>query len=179
MMCYQKYIQVSVVLAIFFSSLSSVAQPGWVDVFDSKDRMSFKIPRIHEEVDTLDIRMYAAQKDSITIEVHAVDTKKYIGSHVHTLGPLTSATDTLAVCIDMLLHVTQGTLKSQRTVTHDGRVGKETEIVYQDYGQSLIMVNRFYWFNNRLITFTVTGKSTRSGTISSYKTIVFNSILFY
>ena len=165
------------ILFINFSFYSQ-AQPGWSDIWDWKDRVTFKIPDNYKLVDTLDIRMYAVEKDSITIEMHCVDTKKYIPP-IYTVGSMTSAEDTLGVCIDMLLHVTQGTLKSQRTIRHDGRIGKETEILYEEYGQSMIMLNRFYWFNDRLFTFTITATPSRKITLYSYKTVLFNSIRFH
>jgi len=160
---------------------TSLTATSWPRVINATAGFSFDFPSTFKKYDTLNITGYFIEIDSVQLEVHYVNTTSNRPAVARTSIAPNIRADTLAQFVPMLLQATSGQLVSHQIVTHNAGLvkGKQVQITYiSEDNHATTMYSRFYWFNNKLLTFTATAKNNRAALLATYQSRLFNSINF-
>jgi hypothetical protein len=174
-------------LTLFNTCLLSVqAQTtNWVAINNPIDKYSFSLPGKPLMKDTLQVRFYSYQVDSLlSFQVHQLNNAE-LEPNVNRSQVLEAAlqqsnNDTLRAMIRLMLSTSNADLLSIEDVLVSSKKGIEAGILYKetDTNNPSVSFIRLFYFNKRFISFNVSGTKNDIMRLQNNKTIFFNSISF-
>lgn len=169
-------------LCIGYFELTAQPDTNWVLLNNYNPNFSFKLPDNPQFLDTVNIESYFFKVDStLGIQVHFLDSISLDStSEIFTIALAQTNFDTLRTIGKILLLLSNGTLTSISDLNIDNHKGLEIGFSYNEVtaSEKEYSFNRIFLFDNKFLTFTVTGIETDLERLILYKETFFNSINF-
>lgn len=172
------------IFLICFGYYESNAQPdtNWVQLNNFNPDFNFKLPNNPLILDTINIESFFFKVDStLGLQVHFIDSISFDSSNlIFTTSLIQSNYDTLRAIGKILLLISNGTLTSISDIYINNHKGLEIGFSYDELStlEREYSFNRVFLFDDKFLTFSITGIETDLQRLLLYKEIFFNSINF-
>ena len=182
----KKNIFIIVFSVLFLNVLAAqnlVTPPSWQTIFSSRGNFSFQTLSTYIQRDTLSTLYYAAQLDTLGLQVHFIDNSTLISNDATFTALITqNAGDTLRAIAQFMINLTNGQLVSIQNLGTVGTMPTGLEfgiLMPSELNANMYMFTRLFRRYNRFYAFTATSTQTDISRLTTYKTTFFNSINFY
>lgn len=175
--------KVSIIILIYSFSLIAFSQSEqWVYINDTVNNLTFNMPEIPIYIDTLNTELYSCILSStIGIEAHIYDSAMFnINDTVFNQILLDEGNDTLRTIAKLILFATKSDVTQITNIETNGVSGIELGFSYNSLASDEQMHSfiRYYLFENKFISFSVTGFKSEMLRSVNTKNSFFNSINF-
>ena len=142
---------------------------GWTKIFPTVGSFSFQMPSTPQKYDTLNTLFYVSTVNSLAFEVH------------HTSGAVfnTALANPLDLFAQIAVTYTNGELISNSPINvRNGITGREVGILYTgEMDEQMCAFSEVVFYNNQLLTLTITAPYTYLSELLNYKDAFFNSLI--
>jgi len=180
---------------------SSYAQPSWPIMNSARGNFAFGMPSVTYAVDTLNLLSYVCSPDdgsNIAFHVEYIDSASISGNEEleQLLGSRASVAfasdpcyvDSIAKMLDMYAEIfqstTQGTIEGYEhsDYTPCSIRGRELTVRHQNLsgdGDYYFTFTRYFYYNSKLLIFTISGPESNLPALYAYKNQFFSSIYIF
>ncbi|HRH03424.1 MAG TPA: hypothetical protein PLN13_09235 [Bacteroidia bacterium] len=167
---------------IGYYELTAQPDTNWVQLNNYNPDFNFKLPNNPLILDTINIESFFFKVDStLGLQVHFIDSISFDSSSLIFTTALTQTNyDTLRTIGKILLLISNGTLTSISDILIDNHRGLEIGFSYDELStlEREYSFNRIFLYDDKFLTFSITGIETDLQRLLIYKEIFFNSINF-